>query len=421
MLFEDYQLDGILYFDSDIRVYRRLTPIFDALEQSNIVLTPHLTEPILDDGRPNELDILRAGTYNLGFIALANRGGGRAFLKWWQRRVFDECVIDLDRSLNCDQRRVDLVPGLFDKVRILRDPGMNLAYWNIQQRHVECSSGVPLVNGAPLYFFHFSGFKPDAPGEFSRHQNRFRTQDLGEASTLVRDYRKELLQRGYGACKQWPYAYGSFTDGTPIPDVARRVHREDPSLPNTVADPFSAVGFKAFVRTWNCRLESPSGPSGLTKLAHRIYSIRPDLRAAMPDVLGSDRPRYLEWFVGRAKQDYDLPEALVAPVRELLNQDGPARATVASELDRLMHQIYHSRPDLQRAFPSPWGDDRVNYRAWLLGYGRLEYPLLKDSYSAGLWEEWREALRATPSWVTRWWQRGRLATFLISGRLGNWA
>ena len=47
MLFEDYQLDGILYFDSDIRVYRRLTPIFDALEQSNIVLTPHLTEPIL--------------------------------------------------------------------------------------------------------------------------------------------------------------------------------------------------------------------------------------------------------------------------------------------------------------------------------------------------------------------------------------
>ena len=70
----------------------------------------------------------------------------------------------------------------------------------------------------------------------------------------------------------------------------------------------------------------------------------------MPDVLGSDRPRYLEWLVGRGKQEYDLPEALVAPVRALLNQDGPARATVASELDRLMHQIYHSRPDLQRAF-----------------------------------------------------------------------
>ena len=52
MLFEDYQLDGILYFDSDIRVCRRLTPSFDALEQSDIVLTPHLTEPMLDDGRP---------------------------------------------------------------------------------------------------------------------------------------------------------------------------------------------------------------------------------------------------------------------------------------------------------------------------------------------------------------------------------
>ena len=26
----------------------------------------------------------------------------------------------------------------------------------------------------------------------------------------------------------------------------------------------------------------------------------------------------------------------------------------------------------------------MNYRAWLLVYGRLEYPLLKDSYSAGL-------------------------------------
>ena len=52
--------------------------------------------------------------------------------------------------------------------------------------------------------------------------------------------------------------------------------------------------------------------------------------------------------------------------------------------------------------------------------GRLEYPLLKDSCSAGLWEEWRRALRATPSRTTRWWHRARLATLLIFGRLGNW-
>ena len=297
---------------------------------------------------------------------------------------------------------------------------VNLAYWNIRKRRVECSSGVPLVNGEPLYFFHFSGFNPDVPQQFSRHQNRFRTQDLGEASSLVRGYQNELLQHGYDTCKQWPYAYGTFSDGTVIPDVARRVHSEDSSLPSKVADPFSPAGYEAFVRTWNCRLEGPSGPTGLTKLAHRIYSIRPDLRAAMPDVLGSDQRRYSEWFVGRGKQEYNLPEALVAPARAVLNQDGPARVAGASELDRLMHHIYHSRPDLRRAFPSPHGRDRLSYRVWLLSYGRLEYQLLKDSYSAGLWEEWHAALRATPSRVTRWWHRARLATLLISGRLGNW-
>ena len=100
MLFERYRVGRVLYFDSDIRVYRRLNPIFEALEKSDIILTPHLTEPIADHGRPNELDILRAGTYNLGFIALANRVGGRAFLKWWQQKVFDECILDLDRGLN---------------------------------------------------------------------------------------------------------------------------------------------------------------------------------------------------------------------------------------------------------------------------------------------------------------------------------
>ena len=46
--------------------------------------------------------------------------------------------------MHYDQRWLDLVPALFDDVHIVRDPGCNVAYWNLPERYVTLTpNGIP--------------------------------------------------------------------------------------------------------------------------------------------------------------------------------------------------------------------------------------------------------------------------------------
>ena len=133
-IFERYSVDQVLYFDPDIAVYSDLDVLTAALRHSSVILTPHLTSPLMDGRRPTDLDILRSGSYNLGFIGISRCAEAARFLQWWKTRLYDQCVVDLPRGLFVDQRWIDLVPGLFSDVGILRNPGLNVAYWNLSHR-----------------------------------------------------------------------------------------------------------------------------------------------------------------------------------------------------------------------------------------------------------------------------------------------
>jgi hypothetical protein len=233
----------VTYLDPDVRVYRPLDePARLLAGGADIVLTPHLLAPMDDGRRPSELDIRRAGTYNLGFCAVRESANTRNFLKWWQAKLAQDCVVDPDRGLFVDQSWIDLVPGLFPNVAILRHPGYNVAYWNIGQRRIgKAPGGGWLAGGEPLAFFHFSGLDPFDAETFSRQQDRFRLADLGAAQELVRDYAHSVLRNGAQAYAALPYGFGSFTDGTPVPALARRLYRENGDLRAIAgANPFAA-------------------------------------------------------------------------------------------------------------------------------------------------------------------------------------
>ncbi len=450
LLFRKYNLDRIIYLDPDIKIYNRLDCLLHSLERCSILLTPHLTDT-LDDGRhPGELDILRSGSYNLGFIGLSFTEESKRFLKWWQARLYEHCVVDLDRGLFVDQRWVDLVPGLFSGVVINRRPGMNVAYWNLAHRRVLEEAGRFTVNGEPLYFFHFSGFDAENPMEFSKHQNRFRLSDLGDAALIVAEYRDELLAQGYQQCRHWPYAYGQFENGFPIPDMGRPVHHESPRLLEEVADTFSVEGLRAFLAVWNGPIDGPGGEQpGVTRLAYRIYRSRYDVQAAMPDVLGPDRVRFLEWMLSSGKREHRLNEVLLAPVWDALEAAQRSQAcgtevgrpakisssrNVTTGLDEavepvggvgaggrqkavwqhlseesqnafveadcgpgtirltgLTRAIYESRADLQRSYPNLTRETGIRLLIWILTYGKREYGLDGVSLEP-LKKQWRPAL-----------------------------
>ena len=96
LLMEEYDEPEVVYFDPDILVLRRLDELRSALGSSDIVLTPHITEPIPRDGlTPTEPDIMISGAYNLGFIGLRRSEETRRFLGWWCDRLEDGCRIDV--------------------------------------------------------------------------------------------------------------------------------------------------------------------------------------------------------------------------------------------------------------------------------------------------------------------------------------
>jgi glycosyltransferase involved in cell wall biosynthesis len=224
----------VIYLDPDIRLYRRMNEVQALLEKgADVVLTPHLLAPVTDNFHPAELDIRRAGAYNLGFCAVRDSDNTRNYLRWWQGKLHHDCVVAVDKGIFVDQSWMDLVPGLFENVALLRHPGYNVAYWNLGQRQLtrQETTGDFLANSQPLIFFHYSGLDPQQPYNVSKHQNRFTFDNINEpARFLIRDYVQALFAHGAATFERLPYGFGHYANGTPIAAAERIRFRDDPSL-----------------------------------------------------------------------------------------------------------------------------------------------------------------------------------------------
>lgn len=320
LLFHERGFDIVLYCDPDIVLYDRLAPVLDALQRSIAVLTPHLTDPLEDGGLPGEREIMQSGAYNLGFIGLRRSEETVRFLRWWQRKLYNDCISDISQNLFVDQRWIDLVPGMFDGIAILRDPGLNVAYWNLPLREVAERDGNYIVNDVPLRFFHFSGYRADRPAAMSRYENRFTNALPAPLDVLFESYRTQLLANGHADTSGWPFAYGAFPDGSPIPDICRRIVRDDPKLQAR----FAAIQDRDLTNAILEWMNSPwddwrNGQPLITRLAAGIYQRRDDVRGVFADVARADRAAFAYWFISDGARQYHLSRSLLEPVAASLD------------------------------------------------------------------------------------------------------
>lgn len=300
--------DAVIYIDPDISLYRPMHEVMSALSgAADIVVTPHLLSPVMDDKKPSELDIRRAGTYNFGFCAVRNTDNTLNLLHWWQGKLFNDCIVDMNRGIFVDQSWMDLVPGLFDNVTILRHPGYNVAYWNIAQRPMsKAAAGKWMVDGHPLVFFHYSGFNPLKPEPFSKHQDRFTLSTLGPEVELVKEYAQTVLSNDDDKFSGLAYGFASFEDGTKIPDGFRRLYLQTEQLRKKIGDnPFAHPEALA----WPVEgIEVADGlPISWTMLS--VMKDRIDLQRAfdLGDVAGVKG--FWQWFIAEGDK-YVSPEVL---------------------------------------------------------------------------------------------------------------
>jgi hypothetical protein len=230
---------AVLYFDPDMVLYSRVDDILALLASSNLALTPHQTKPeqsleaILD----NEVASLKHGIFNLGFIGVRNTEEGRRFADWWAQRTQFLCRADVANGLFTDQKWVNFAPVFFDGVAIVKSPRHNVATWNLTTRRMsgDFNTGFT-VDGEPLGFYHFTGFDSGA--------HRIMAVKNAAASPAVQEliawYAREIEVADHDPVSQWPWAFGRFSDGTPIRRVHRWLYRENRDLQKAFPDPYDA-------------------------------------------------------------------------------------------------------------------------------------------------------------------------------------
>ena len=247
--------DKIIYLDPDIAVLNSLQPMLDMLEENSILLTPHQLDP--DDQTQsiwdNEICSLAHGTYNLGFLAVRNDSTGQACARWWANRCMRFCYDEKERGLFVDQKWCDLIPAFFDRVRVVRDPGYNVASWNLNCRVVTAASdGQFFVNGKfPLRFFHFTKLGPIGDSMTWRY-----AKANCEVYELWAWYKQKVLEMSDPRIPAGWWHYGSYSNGEPIDKSARLIYRLRADLQEAFQDPFDATGYLQWLRTQG-RLEYP--------------------------------------------------------------------------------------------------------------------------------------------------------------------
>jgi glycosyltransferase involved in cell wall biosynthesis len=318
----------LFYFDSDILVLRELAELRKLLNQHSILLTPHLSEDVTEDGRkPGPRHILESGAYNAGFIAVRKDSSAERFVEWLCRQVYRYCIADPGMGLFVDQRWLDLVPGMFDGVQVVRHPGYNVGHWSLSHRAVTRSNGDVLVEGQPLYFFHFSGLELDSLERLSKHQDRFTLDDVPALGPLFEEYRERVLKAGYLETREWPYAFGHFSNGVTIPPEVRRLYWGLGDRVERFGDPFDTEHPGSF---WAWLNEEAHPGSGVSRLWYQIHLSRPDLQRAFPDVLEADCAAFLGWIRRYGRVEYGMPDAFDSPEGIVTDASGPAQMAVVT-------------------------------------------------------------------------------------------
>ncbi len=222
-LLERYE--KVLYLDPDLYFYRNIDWIFSELSYCSAVVTPHATTPIYDEHPQGDLEWMRVGTFNLGFIGLRRCEETDRLLTWWGERCLSDGYLETASGVFVDQKWITLAIGFFPGIKVLYHKGINVTTWNFHERRL--SSGLPepvLDDGTPVYFFHYSGFDYDQPGQFSKRQSRWPVGSLPEIEPLAEDYRRQLVRHDFINRIGQAYSNDFFSNRIYITPLIRRVY-----------------------------------------------------------------------------------------------------------------------------------------------------------------------------------------------------
>ena len=282
-------VDVAVYLDPDTEAFAPLDDLWlRCAHKQAIMLTPHALEPYPRDHLTvAERKVLLSGVFNTGVVAVPNAPCGHDFLTWWAERLRTDALIDPGDGMFADQRWIDLAPTLFD-CDIVRDPGVNVAYWNLHERPLSERDGRWFAGEAPLRLFHYSGFDPAHPHLVSVHQHATPrvVRSTSPALQKLLDRYSDLLDAAGIATEssQHGYRWDTLPNGIPMTTMLRRLYRSeflDHERGTPGCHPLPpAPGDEHWVAAFTDWLCEPVPPRSLPRLVETLLAHRPDVAAA---------------------------------------------------------------------------------------------------------------------------------------------
>jgi len=154
-LIENADCKKLIYVDNDIYFFNEYSFLFDELNSSDIILTPHwrASDPHADS--TNFFTLYTSGLYNGGCVGV-NKNAVKA-LEWWEMACQYVCEVNAARGQFVDQTHLNLLPIYFEKVKIIKHRGCNVANWNRSECARVKKGDSVLINGTdPVVFIHFT-------------------------------------------------------------------------------------------------------------------------------------------------------------------------------------------------------------------------------------------------------------------------
>ncbi len=325
--------EKVMYIDPDIAIFNPLTPLEEWLDEYGILLAPHLLDYTDNPQSIQDNEIagtLRHGTFNLGFLAVNSAlEDGRRFIDWWAARLLKYCYADYERGLFTDQKWVDLAPSFFENLLIIRDPGYDVASWNLDCRQLSFDEkGTLLVNkDYPLRFYHFTGYDSGAGA------NVIASLTSGGANPIANElwdwYIRQLDEHGHDVLGSARSFYDTFDDGTKIEKEMRVMYRESPDLQRIFPNPFDTEkgkgGYLAWWRKDRPKKKKKSEPEAVTaqpvvETVSRLEKLQAQVYQELLQCELNDRD---EEYVPQLSQSFDAADALVKLIAFYLPQYHP--------------------------------------------------------------------------------------------------
>ena len=138
------EFEKVIFLDPDIYFVGNYNFLFDKLDTSSMLLTPHWsnTDPYFLE--ESLIYILRNGLFNAGFVGACKKGIDA--LKWWAEACHMNIAKREELGIYVDQKYLDVLPVEFPGVEIVRHRGCNIACWNMNSNKRSMVDGKLLIN-----------------------------------------------------------------------------------------------------------------------------------------------------------------------------------------------------------------------------------------------------------------------------------